>query len=252
MRPSDIMSMRNYWWRDENGPLALIHVDAAVKDLAGHLVEGEPKTGERDLYLFAAVGEQLERIYELAGAGDLNALTFPNENGGLLDWGNWRQQAWYPALHRSGIAEAAAPKAKGAFWPYILRHVGVTVMLHAERPEGGTYSEREAARQFGHTVQTPDRVYADIPKDMHGIAGMTIDEIIRNARREIWGPMPGDADYQEIEYELLQAEELTGLSRTALAGRLQRGTLPGVKRDRKWYITRFDLQWHGLVARETR
>ena len=118
-------------------------------------------------------------------------------------------------------------------------------MLHAERPEGGTYSEREVARQFGHTVQTLDRVYADIPKDMHGIAGMTMDEILRNARREVWGPMPGEADHEELEYDLLEAAQLTGISITALAGRLQRGSLPGEKRRGKWYVTHFDLVWHG-------
>jgi hypothetical protein len=36
MRPSDILAMRNRWWRDVDGPLRLLHVDAAVKDLAGH------------------------------------------------------------------------------------------------------------------------------------------------------------------------------------------------------------------------
>ena len=109
MRPSDILATRNRWWRDEHGPLELLHVDAAVKDLAGHLIEGEPKTGERDLYLFEAVAERLERIYQLAGCPGLDELTFPNAKGGLLDWGNWRQQVWYPSLHRAGIATARSP-----------------------------------------------------------------------------------------------------------------------------------------------
>jgi hypothetical protein len=123
-------------------------------------------------------------------------------------------------------------------------------MLHATRHDTGrgNYSEREVARQFGHTVQTLDRVYADIPKDMLGIAGLTMDEIIRNADCEIWGPMPGDLDYRETEYDLLKAQELTEVSRTALAARLQRGSIPGVKRRGKWYVTRFDLQWHGLLT----
>jgi hypothetical protein len=247
MRPSDTCAMRHNWWRDEHGRRPLIRVDAAVKDLEGHLIEGEPKTGERDLYLFDAIAERLERIYELQGCPGLDALTLPNRDGGLLDWGNWRSLVWYPSLHRAGIAAQPTPVAEGAFYPYVLRHVGVTVMLHAERPGRGTYSEREVARQFGHTVQTLDRVYADIPKDFQGIGGLTMDEIIRAARRDVWGPMPGDADYDEVEYDLVRAESVTGISAKALAARIQRGSLPGVKRRGKYYVAHFDLMWHGLA-----
>jgi heavy metal translocating P-type ATPase len=84
MRPSDIMAMRHDWWRDENGPLSLIHVSSAVKSLRGHLIEGEPKTGERILYLFDSIAEELESIYQLAGCPDLGSLTIPNPKGGLL------------------------------------------------------------------------------------------------------------------------------------------------------------------------
>jgi hypothetical protein len=251
MRPSDILAMRHRWWRDANGPLRFLHVDAAVKNLAGTKIEGEPKTGARDLYLFAAIAERLEQIHELQGSPELGALVYPNAWGGLLDWGNWRNQVWYPALHRAGLADAPRPDARGAFYPYILRHAGVTVMLHADRPQGGTYSEREVARQFGHTVGTLDRVYADIPDDMHGIAGMTMDEIIRTARREIRGPLPGDPDHQPVEYDLLQASALTGIDNKALAARIQRGSLPGSKRQGKYYLTHFDLTWHGLLNRPT-
>jgi integrase len=247
MRPSDILAMRHRWWRDEDGPLDYIHIDSAVKDIAGHLLEGEPKTGERDLTLFPAIAEALERIYQLQDRPDLDALVVPNRHGDLLDWGNFTTEVWYPSLYRGGVSKAPTATARGAFNPYLVRHVGVTVMLHAERPEGGTYSRHEVARQFGHTVQTLDRVYADIPEDMHGIADMTMDEILRTARRSIWGPMPGDDDYEPIEYELLDARELTGMSVNALAARLQRGSLPGVKRRGKWYVTRFDLAWHGLI-----
>lgn len=247
MRPSDVLATRNGWWRDEHGPLSLIHISAAVKSLRGHLIEGEPKTGERVLYLFESIAEELETIYWLAGCPDLSALTFPNRNDELLAWCNYRDDAWYPALHRAGISNAPKANAKGAFFPYLLRHVGVTLMLHAERPEGGRYSEREVARQFGHTVATLDRVYADIPDDMHGIAGLTMDQILRSADREIWGPLPGDPDYKEIEYDLLRAAELTGITNTALAARIQRGSIPGTKRKGKCYVTHFDLARHGLI-----
>ena len=247
MRPSDIMAMRHDWWRDENGPLPLIHVSAAVKSLRGHLIEGEPKTGERILYLFESIAEELEAIYQLAGFPDLGSLTIPNCSGGLLAWSNYRQGIWYPALHRAGISDGPTADAKGAFFPYLLRHVGATIMLHCERPEGGRYSDYEVARQYGHTRSTLERVYADIPDDMHGIAGLTMDEILRRADREVWGPMPGDPDYEEVEYDLLQAQDLTGISRTGLAARIQHGSIPGTKRKGKCYVTLFDLAWHGLI-----
>jgi hypothetical protein len=247
MRPSDILAMRHRWWRDKNGPLKRIWIDAAVKDLAGHLLEGEPKTGERDLALFPAVAEWLELLYQLQGCPDLDTLVIPNRNGGLLDWGNYRDDAWYPALHRAGLSNDPTAAAAGAFYPYLLRHVGVTLMTHAQRPEGGTYARDEVADQFGHTVGTLDRVYSRIPKDLHGIGGRTMDEIMRNARRHVYGPMPGDPDYEQIEYDLLEAAELTGIKHKALAARIQRGSIPCSKRKGKYYVTHFDLAWHGLI-----
>lgn len=47
LRPSDILAMRHRWWRDRNGAKHRLEIDSAVKDLAGFLIEGEPKTGER-------------------------------------------------------------------------------------------------------------------------------------------------------------------------------------------------------------
>lgn len=247
MRPSDILAMRHRWWRDKNGPRQRLSIDAAVKDLAGHLLEGEPKTGERDLDLFPAIAEWLELLYQLQGCPDLDTLVIPNRNGGLLDWGNYRDDAWYPALHRAGLTDEPTSAAPGGFHPYLLRHVGVTLMTHAERPEGGTYARDEVAYQFGHTVGTLDRVYARIPNDLHGIGGRTMDEIIRNARRHVWGPMPGDPDYEQIEYDLLEAAELTGVKHKALAARIQRGSILGSKRKGKYYVTEFDLTWHGFI-----
>ena len=37
------------WAEDEFGPVEMLTVDSAVKDLARHLIEGEPKTGAREL-----------------------------------------------------------------------------------------------------------------------------------------------------------------------------------------------------------
>ncbi len=247
MRPSDILAMRHRWWRDKHGPRQRLRIDSAVKDIAGHLLEGEPKTGERDLRLFLAIAAWLEWLYQLQGCPDLDSLAFPNRNGGFLAWGNYRTQAWYPALHRAGLTEIPTSADPEAFYPYQLRHVGATLMAHAERPEGGTYARDEVAHQFGHTVGTLDRVYLRIPEDLHGIGGKTMDEIIRDGRRDAWGPMPGDADYQEIEYDLLEAAALTGISNKALCARIQQGSIPASKHSGKYYVTRFDLAWHGLL-----
>jgi len=248
MRPSDILAMRPRWWRDKHGPRQLLHIDSSVKDLAGHLIEDEPKTGERDLYLIPAVAEWLELLYQLQDCPDLDSLNFPNRNGGLLDWGNFRSGVWYPALHRAGITDTPKASDPEAFYPYLLRHVGVTLMARAERPEGGTYARDEVADQFGHTVPTLDRVYNHVLKNLDGVGGLTMDQIIRNARRHVWGPLPGDLDYQEDEYDLLEAAELTGKSRNALAAQIQRGSIPGTKRKCKLYVTKFDLAWHGLIG----
>ena len=56
---------------------------------------------------------------------------------------------------------------------------------------------------------------------------MTMDEIIRSARREVWGPMPGDPDHEEIEYDLSAGRRADRISLNALAGRIQRGSIPG-------------------------
>ncbi len=122
-------------------------------------------------------------------------------------------------------------------------------MLHAQRPEGGTYSRHEVAEQFGNTPATLDRVYGRTLPDLDGVAGLTMDEIIRRAMRDVWGPMPGDPNYERIEYELTEAAALTRLTNKALAARISNGSLPGFKQDGKYLVNRFDLVWHGLLPR---
>jgi hypothetical protein len=227
LRPSDVLALRHRDWREEQGAVHThLKVDSAVKNLGGHLLEGEPKTGSREPYLFAAVVEQLERVYEAQGRPPLDHLVCPDSKGELVNWGNWRRDVWYPALERAGLAAGPGATAEGAFEPYLLRHIGCTVMAHAQRHDTdrpATYSLLEVARQFGHSVDTLEKVYADIPDDMHGIAGLTVDQIIRTARREAWGPFPGDSDYEEVLYTLAQASVLTGISHSGLCARVQRG-----------------------------
>jgi len=250
LRPQDICAARWSWFRDAKGWLRYITADEAVKDLGGYLLLGQPKTGPRVLYLFDAIAELLELIWRAQGEPGLDALVFPNCDGGLLDWGNWRHRVWYPALERAGFAATRATSAPGAFDPYLLRHIGATTMLHARRHDRpGNYSSPEVARQFGHSAQTLHSVYADIPEDMHGIAGLTIDEIIRRAWREVWGPMPGAPDYEDKLLTTARAMELTGLAVNSLGGRIVRGTLPAQRRGSRYLVSEFDLVWHGCSGR---
>ena len=55
-------------------------------------------------------------------------------------------------------------------------------------------------------------------QDLFGIAGMTMDEIVRAGRRAAWRPIPGDADYEEILYTTVEASQLILLRDHGAAG----------------------------------
>lgn len=254
MRPQDICAFCWCWCRDEHGPLEYISGPEAVKDIAGYLTLGEPKTGERMLYQFPFVAELLDRLYLAQGSPSLETLSFPNAVGGLLDWGNFRTEVWYPALRRGGISRApengGPPSAAdlGAFEPYLLRHIGATIMLHATRHDGeGLYSPHEVARQFGNSAETINRIYGDVLDVGREYRGKTMDEILRQAWREVWGPMPGEPDYRERLLTTVEAAKLTGISVGSLDGRIARGTLPARREGRHYLIGEFDLRWAGLL-----
>ncbi len=253
LRPNEALALTHDDWRDEQGPRRFIKVRGSLKALGPKVILGQAKTGVRDVYLFPAIAEQLERIYQAQGAPPLDSLVFPNSKGGFIDLNNWRTQVWYPTLKRAGfISEEheAKPKVPGSFHPYRLRHSCATLMPCATRPEevgGGQFQSAEVARQLGHTVGTFEGVYAGILKDLHGVAGLTMDEIIRAARREIWGPLPGDPDFEDVELNTREAAELTGLSIKALNARIAGGSLPARKECGKYLISRHVLSWHGLI-----
>ena len=250
LRPQVICAMRHRWWRDTNGPRTHMLIEDAVKDVSGHLMLGEPKTGKYEPVIWPAIAEQLERVYQAQGCPSLDALTVPNEKGTLLAWGNWRRR-WYRSLFKAGIAKENDSSAEGAFDPYLCRHIGVVTMLHAQRPAaigGGNYSRYEVAKHHGHTVETLDNVYAGIPQDLFGIAGMTMDEIVRAGRRAAWGPIPGDADYEEILYTTVEASQLTGLGVNLLSNRARLGNLPARRQGHRYLISDHDLVLVGLLA----
>jgi excisionase family DNA binding protein len=271
-RPSEALALRHRHWRNPDGsPKKHFELDEAVKEPWGHIEVGQPKTGVRDPYLWPAVAEQLERIYQAQGCPSLDALVFPNENGEHLSWTNWREDVWYRALETGEIAtpppgfttvfggrklsqrQYKRAKWPGAFRPYEMRHCVASMMFHARRPEeegGGNYTPLEIARQLGHDVRTLLGVYADVMHDIHGIAGMTMDEIIRAARREVWGPLPGDPDFEDEWLTTVEASSLTGISVNALGARIQRGHLPAQKQGTRYLISRHELRWRGLLPLE--
>jgi hypothetical protein len=261
--------LRHTNWRNLDGSAKKhLEIDEAVKEPWGHIQIGEPKTGVRDPYLWPAVAEQLERIYQAQGCPPLDALVFPNANGDPLSWTNWREDVWYRALETAGIAMPPAgfspiidgkklpqrqynrAKWTGAFRPYDLRHCVASMMFHAVRPAedgGGNYTPLEIARQLGHDVRTLLGVYADVMHDIHGIAGMTMDEIIRAARREVWGPLPGDPDFEDEWLTTVEVSQLTGIAVNALGARIQRGSLPATKQASRYLISRHELLWRGYL-----
>lgn len=271
MRPSEVLALRHHNWRNSDGSAKKhLEIDEAVKEPWGHIEVGEPKTGVRDPYLWPAVAEQLERIYQAQGCPPLSALVFPNANGEHLSWTNWREDAWYPALVTAGIAmppadfEFPTPKKgrrpsnrdmklaswDGAFRPYDLRHCVASMMFHAVRPDeegGGNYTPLEIARQLGHDVRTLLGVYADVMHDIHGVAGLTMDAIIRAARREVWGPLPGDPDFEDEWLTTVEVSALTGIAVNALGARIQRGALPARKQGSRYLVSRHELRWRGLL-----
>ena len=272
-RPSEALALRHRGWRNEDGtPKKHLEIDEAVKEPWGHVEVGQPKTGVRDPYLWPAVAEQLERIYQAQGCPSLDELVFPNANGEHLSWTNWREDVWYPALITAGIATPPAgfvlpvkdgrrvsPRDmkvaswQGAFRPYEMRHCVASMMFHAVRPDeegGGNYTPLEIARQLGHDVRTLLGVYADVMHDIHGIAGMTMDEIIRAARREFWGPLPGDPGFEDEWLTTIEVSAITGIGVNALGARIQRGGLPARKQGSRYLISRHELRWRGLIPLE--
>jgi integrase len=268
-RPSEALGLRHTNWRNPDGTAKKhLEIDEAVKEPWGHIEIGEPKTGVRDPYLWPAVAEQLERIYQAQGCPPLDTLVFPNANGDHLSWTNWREDVWYRALETAGIATPPAgfsaavegeklaqrqykrAKWAGAFRPYDLRHCVASMMFHAVRPAeegGGNYTPLEIARQLGHDVRTLLGVYADVMHDIHGVAGLTMDEIIRAARREVWGPLPGDPDFEDEWLTTVEVSQLTGIAVNALGARIQRGSLPAIKQGSRYLISRHELRWRGYL-----
>ncbi|MEX2646442.1 MAG: tyrosine-type recombinase/integrase [Gaiellaceae bacterium] len=195
LRPGEAMALRHSDWRTPEGRRSHIHVAQAVKDVSGFLVLGPTKTRQaRDVFLWSVVAEELEALYQKQGCPSLASLVFPSSSTevAFMRFDNWRDRPWYQALHRAGFAAAPIPSAEGALDPYCLRHTCATLMLYAAKPGGGHYTINEVARQLGHSPTLTLEVYGHIMDDDSEIAGKTIEEAIRDARRGVSAPLTKD------------------------------------------------------------
>ena len=266
LRPGEALSLRHRDWRDRFAAKEFIHIDSGVKDVAGHLEDGPTKTHyARDAYLWQAVAESLEALYQAQGRPALDSLVFPNRKGTFMRWDQFRDRSFYGALVKAGLATppASGPlpgNGAGFFPPYRLRHVAASLMFHVRKPGGGRYSPVEIADHMGHSTKVLLDTYAKVmSSDFHDVGEETMDQVIRRARRRVWGPLPGDEDFVDEQVTLLTAAqrmsatggELTLLSKS-LAARCYRGHLPYEKLDGKLYVYCFDLVWHGLLEPEWR
>ena len=160
------------------------------------------------------------------------------------------------ATGAAGLVPGAPPRrnrerpgadSPGAFRPYGVRHIGVTVMLHATARRRHLLRTRGRATVRPHSPDTRPRLRRH-PQG-HARHRRTDDGRDHPQRppRGL-GAEPGDTDYEEIEYDLLEAAQLTG-SAAPLSPGASAWSLPGVKRSGKWYVRRFDLVWHGALQR---
>lgn len=255
LRPGEALFLR---WRHiltAHGPRNKLMVRGALKNLGDQLLEGGTKTRiNRDAFLWPIVLEELLALYEAEGRPPLDALVFPNARGGHYWWGNF-YRPWYKALFDAGISSAPIASAADAFVPYLMRHAAATMLFHAVKPSKdpnapkARYAPKVIADHMGHTADVLWNVYTHvIDDDFHGATGRTVDELVRWARREIWGAVPGDADYVETRYTTVEASELTGISVCLLGNRIRQGTLVAERDGVRHLISGYELVSSGLLV----
>ncbi len=82
-------------------------VEQVTRGMHGFMVPGPPKSkaGSRTLSAPAPLLDALRRHIEVRHltSGDGEALLFSEEDGGYLDYSNWRSRVWVPACKTSGL-----------------------------------------------------------------------------------------------------------------------------------------------------
>src|SRR5262249_33096605 len=117
---------------------------------------------------FKPVARELVELHLARGRPNLDALVFPDSEGGHLRRQNWRRRVWIPALEKAGLAY---------FRSYDLRHTCATLLLY----EGRTLNE--VAEHLGHADPGfTARTYAHVMRDAARRRRVTLSEGIRRAR----------------------------------------------------------------------
>ena len=171
--------------RDADGPLRYLSITGGIKDVAGQLLERPTKTTSRARRPVAGRRRgSSSSSTSYRDAARSTRSSSPTTSAATADWDNFRQRNWYRALHDAGLADAPTPTASGAFDPYGGRHTCATVMFHAVKPgeNGGHYTPKEIARQLGNSPTCCTTCTSTSWTTQHGVAGLTMEEIIRTAR----------------------------------------------------------------------
>jgi integrase len=150
---------------DRRRPRARLRVQKAI---SGDEVTTTKSQRGREPELFKPVARELAELYLARGRPAVDALVFPDSDGGHLRRQNWRRRVWIPALERAGVAY---------FRSYDLRHTCATLLLY----EGRTLNE--VAEHLGHADPGfTARTYAHVMRDASRRRRITISEAIRKAR----------------------------------------------------------------------
>lgn len=235
--------------RTELGRRTHLRVHRALKDVAGHLQLGLPKNKvKRTPLLWQPLVDELDALWHAQGCPPLDQHIFRNRDGGLFRWDGFRDRSFYKALHSAGVIAQRDPNAIGAFAPKDFRHTAATLHFHARWPDGRLFAAPDVAKRMGHTIGVLHAIYVGVmDDDLQGAAGESFDELIRRTRRAVWGPLPGDVDYENPELTAIEASELCGLTVSVLSARLLRGAIPARKENGKYLIHRHNLVMAGLV-----
>jgi hypothetical protein len=250
LRPGEALYLRWFHLRDAFGPLGHVAVRGALKDIAGELEEGDTKTHtERDAITFPFVQVEFDALYHAFGAPKLRARVFPSRSGGPMRWDNFRDRAWYRALYRAGISEEPKAGTVGAFHPYLARHHAASALFHADRPDNRRYSPAKIAESLGNTQQVLHDTYSHVLEDddVLDVGGLTIEQLAHKTRRHVCGPLPGDRDFEVVEFTTVEVSALTGISVSSLGGRCARGTLPSRQEGGRYVVNEWDLLMAGLL-----
>jgi integrase len=171
LRPQEALALR---WEDVRERTLLVE-----KAADGQGGVKPTKTGQsRTVRLLAPLADDLAEWRRSLDHADDDALLFPNGSGGIWNdpaWQTWHRDAWVPACRAVGLEGAR---------PYDLRHSFVSLLIHEGR------SVVEVARQAGHSPTMTLDVYAHVFDEFDVAEGVSAEDQIGQARRDVSGLCP--------------------------------------------------------------